>query len=391
MDEFTEVTSQGWFSRITESIKGVLVGLLLFLLSFGVLWWNEGRAVSAAKSLDEGAASIVSVSPEKIDAVNEGKLVHVTGVARTEDVLKDPDFGVSQKAITLSRQVEMYQWVENTKTEKKKKLGGGEETKTVYRYQKQWASQRVDSSEFRKPKGHGNPPLPYDNYTKRAQTVTLGSFSLAESAVKKIGGEALLNLDATALETVTPSVRGHTEVRDGAFYVHAASRTGSPQLGDVRVRFKVAIASEISIAARQAGNALRPWPSKQGELIELVEMGRRTPEAMFHSAKQSAATLTWILRLGGFLMMAFGVGLVFRPLAVVADAVPFFGELLRVGTFFISLAISLPLSLLTIGLAWVTARPLIGILFLAAVVGMVAGLVMWLRKRKAVRVAAPAG
>ena len=42
-DQFTEVTTKGWGSRILNSIKGVLVGFLMFIVSFGVLYWNEGR------------------------------------------------------------------------------------------------------------------------------------------------------------------------------------------------------------------------------------------------------------------------------------------------------------------------------------------------------------
>ena len=41
-DSFTEVTGQSWFSRLTGAITGVLIGIVLFLISFPLLWWNEG-------------------------------------------------------------------------------------------------------------------------------------------------------------------------------------------------------------------------------------------------------------------------------------------------------------------------------------------------------------
>ena len=47
-DRFTEVTQQSWFSRITGAVKGILVGLVLFVVSFPLLFWNEGRAVQTA-------------------------------------------------------------------------------------------------------------------------------------------------------------------------------------------------------------------------------------------------------------------------------------------------------------------------------------------------------
>ena len=96
MDTFTEVTHQGFFSRIGKSIVGVLVGIVLSIAAFPVLFWNEGRAVQTAKSLDEGAGAVVSVSADKIDPANEGKLVHLSAKAVTDETLSDEKSGRSQ-------------------------------------------------------------------------------------------------------------------------------------------------------------------------------------------------------------------------------------------------------------------------------------------------------
>lgn len=72
---FSETTSQGWLSRIWESIQGVIVGLILFLIAFPILFWGEGRAVQRAKGLAAGKSQVVSVSADKVDPANEGKLV----------------------------------------------------------------------------------------------------------------------------------------------------------------------------------------------------------------------------------------------------------------------------------------------------------------------------
>ena len=92
---FTEVSEEGWFSRIGSSIKGILFGLVLFALAFPVLFWNEGRAVRRAQSLTEGKGAVVSVSSDKVDSANEGKLVHMWGLATTEGSLTDPKFAIS--------------------------------------------------------------------------------------------------------------------------------------------------------------------------------------------------------------------------------------------------------------------------------------------------------
>ena len=42
-DSYQSVTSRGLGDNLIESIKGIVVGVILFLVSFPVLWWNEGR------------------------------------------------------------------------------------------------------------------------------------------------------------------------------------------------------------------------------------------------------------------------------------------------------------------------------------------------------------
>ena len=48
------VTSRGWFSRIGNSIVGVLFGILLLIGGIVLLTWNESRAVTTERSLAEG-------------------------------------------------------------------------------------------------------------------------------------------------------------------------------------------------------------------------------------------------------------------------------------------------------------------------------------------------
>jgi len=142
-DRFKEVTRQSWFSRIGGAVMGVLVGLVLFVLAFPLLFWNEGRAVTTYKTLQEGGNIVVSVAADKVDPSNAGRLIHLTGLADTQATLTDPVFGVSAKALKLRRTVEMYQWKENSSSETTKKLGGGTETVTEYWYSREWSGELV--------------------------------------------------------------------------------------------------------------------------------------------------------------------------------------------------------------------------------------------------------
>ena len=50
MDEYVEQTTTGLGSRLAQSIKGVALGIVLFIIAFPVLWFNEGYAVKTARS-----------------------------------------------------------------------------------------------------------------------------------------------------------------------------------------------------------------------------------------------------------------------------------------------------------------------------------------------------
>ncbi len=43
-DTFTEKSSQSWLSRIGGSFAGAVAGIVMMLVAFPLLWWNEGRA-----------------------------------------------------------------------------------------------------------------------------------------------------------------------------------------------------------------------------------------------------------------------------------------------------------------------------------------------------------
>src|SRR5258705_7314046 len=93
-DTYTETTTKGWSTRIGESIKGILFGIVLIGLSCMLLFWNEGRAVQTTKSLNEGAGLVIDVGTGSVDPANEGKLVHVTGDIKAGIKPNDAEFGV---------------------------------------------------------------------------------------------------------------------------------------------------------------------------------------------------------------------------------------------------------------------------------------------------------
>lgn len=368
-DEYTEVSEESWGSRIGGSIGGILLGVFLILGAFVVLWWNEGRAVKTSKSLKEGSGAVVAITADKIDAANEGKLVHLSGLAMTNETLSDPVFNVSGKAIALSRSVEMYQWKQDSREKKEKKLGGKEVTTTTYSYAKNWDSELIDSSQFKKQQGHENPAaMPYENQTFTANEVTLGAFTVPLDLVGRIGGAEKI----PAIDSHIPvNLSNKAQVYSNRIYI--GTNPSAPKVGDVMVFHEMVQPQTVSIIAKQSGSALEPYRTSAGNNISLLRMGTHSPETMFEAAISGNVFITWVLRILGFLIMFGGFKLILGPLVVLADVVPFIGMFVGVGTTIVSILLSVPLALITVAIAWVFYRPLLGVILLVvAAAGIVA-------------------
>lgn len=368
-DVFTETTHESWFSRIGNSLKGLIIGLILFVISFPVLFWNEGRAVKTAKSLNEGESVTVSVASDAIDPANEGKLVHTTGMATTEDVLRDELFGIESNAIRLTRVAEMYQWKENKKTKTKKKIGGGTRKTTEYTYNKTWSAQRIDSDRFKKSAEHKNPgSMAIKGKSSEASNVTLGAFHLPGDLTSRISGSESIAI----AEANIPEQHRESMSVNGSEELYLGTDPQSPQIGDIRVRFQSTPASGISVLAQQVNDSFRPYQTEAGRALSMLEMGKHDAAEMFQHARSQNSMFTWVLRAVGAGMMFGGLMMLMAPLAVLGDVIPIIGSIISGGSFIVAALITLVFAPLTIGIAWVFYRPLIGIpIMLVSVVGLV--------------------
>lgn len=445
----TETRVEGWGSRLGKSFGGVIAGIILFFGSIAFLWWNEGRAVTTAKALAEGEGNVVAVKDiTKVNSANEGKLVHMSGEASTSETLTDPSFALSKNAIALSRKVEYYQWVEHKSETREKQMGGSEKVVTTYTYSKEWVGTPQDSSAF-KESGHGNrvfTTLP--DFDVRAKEVSFGAFKLASGQIARIGGSESLSLEeytipasiannaevqggntlylhmnpgrveqplqpvqpvqqpvqpvqpapvnaeqTAAVATTEPApVEGQPAEQPAAAEGQPAAQPklvfdNEAQIGDVRVQWSfVAPQRTISLVAVQVNNTFEPYTAEDGGgEVDLLTDGVKSAKAMFNDAKSANTMLTWILRGVGFFAMFIGLSMLVAPLEVICDVLPFLGNIVGAVSKGVCFVIALVISLLDIALAWLFYRPVVGIILLAAVVG-----VIYLAKKARSKKSAPA-
>lgn len=356
-DSHTVTTTTSWGSRLGGSFKGIIIGLIMFLGSFALLWWNEGSTQEQRLALLEGASIVVSTPSTEIDAGKEGKLIHTTGLVNTQESLEDSEFGIAMpEALQLKREVEMYQWQESSSSKSEKNLGGSETTTKTYSYSKGWSSNLVKSGSFQKPEGHQNPEsMEYEGLDWVAEQAHMGAFRIRPSEVKQLSNFQGIDLEGLLFNKIP---RSYQVMRD---HIYLGDNPNEPQVGDMRISFSFVPATQASIIAKQQGDTLVSYQTKVGKPLLLMKAGDESAEVMFANAQSANNTMAWILRLVGFLLMFGGLRTILAPLSVLGDVVPFIGDLIGVGTGLIAFLIALPLTLLTIAIAWVFYRPLLAL------------------------------
>lgn len=361
--EVVTVTEEGWLSRLASSVVGWLLGGLLFLGSFVVLYWNEGRP--DAGSL---AAQAVEVSAERAAGLPQGKLVAAHGTLQAAAPLGDAYLQAGDY-LSLSRRSEMYAWVEHRETKTEKKLGGGERKITRHTYQQEWTSHPSQSSSFKQPAGHQNPVLAVKSEDLHAQGMRVGALAVEAGRLSLPSSQALRLRPDQVLQGKL----------DGEHLYLGGAQAGQPKVGDVRLSYE-ALPSRQEVTAFGAvqGDRLVPFEAGGQSLYRAFPGTKAQAVAGMH---QEHKAMTWILRVVGFLCMWGGMMLGLGPIHVLMDVIPFLGDLGRglsgVMTFLVALvltAITIVVSMILHSFVAMVVVTLLGLVGAVAFLGKKKGL-----------------
>ncbi|XP_014670709.1 PREDICTED: transmembrane protein 43-like [Priapulus caudatus] len=297
-----------FFARVRRSVAAVPLGLLLIAIGVGLLFWNEGRAVGTARSLEEALSLVRPLRSHEV-AVEEydGKLIHLVAPLRTKVWLSDPAYNVELSAVKLKRTVEMYQWVEEEHT---READDGREVirETSYSYSKKWMEELVRSASFDSPHLHKNPKqMAVTSAEYRAPAAYAGAFQLSDGLVNRIN-------NFKVLKSLKLPQGSDAKVTKGYFYHGEAPL--SPAIGDVRVqflyagllmiKFKLGPRDSVSVLAKQAGLRLVPYHTRAGDVLELLAIGELSAADMISLERAYNMKLTWGLRALGWFLQFLG-------------------------------------------------------------------------------------
>ena len=344
------------------SLKSVFFGILLVVASCVLLFWAEGRAVKTARALEEGAAIVIPVDANQIDPANEGKLVHISGTAVPQDVPKDQRLGVTAEgAVSLTRKVEMFQWKEVSREVERTANDGAKTKSTVYDYEQVWSDSAIDSSRFKTASAPVNPPMPLTGEAFRIAEARLGAFRLYGNDVAPLGKPSPVGLsqDGIAAAADGAGIGGPTWLTGNRYVI--ADDPDKPAVGDLRIGFERADVDRVSAVGAQKGDGLTRFVASNGREIFLIQNGSATAGEMFKDAISSNTALTWVIRIGGLILMLVGFKLTFGLLTGISDNIPLLGSLIRASTTLVSVVMTLALGSVVIALGWIFYRPLLAL------------------------------
>ena len=365
-DKFTETKTTGYGSRIVNSLGGIIFGIILFLGSFVVLYLNEGRSSDyiTARLTQEIGSAIISQ-----DKTLQDKPVSATGIFNTTETIGDNLFLKPGAFIAIKRRAETYAWQEEVTSSTKKNLGGSETTETTYNYTQGWDAAPRQTSTFKHAEGHENLQPSISNALIKAQKATLGAYAVDPQTIEL---PSFTDLKLTA-DTIQSS-KDMQLIDDRYIFVAktAGSTYASPKIGDMRISYQVVPTGKTAtVFGKLDGDKISSYfNEKNKHSLYRAEWGSRA-EAL-GELKKEQTLLLWILRLIGVFMMWLGLNLVFAPISVILDVLPWLGSLSQSAIALMLFAVALALTALTIFISMITHNfwALMIIMFMLLILGI---------------------
>ena len=363
---YRETTTKSYGKRIMDSIKGILFGLLLFAVSFVVLFWNEGRP-----DLSKLAATANRMPATTVDSTAEGQFVAANGTITAKGTLAEGKYLKPGHYLAVKRTAETYAWVEESSSKSESKVGGSEETTTEYTYKKDWVSRPADSSDFKISAGHENPGVTETDATLKAIGADVGAYGLDLKSL------SLPKFSPAILTAENTNLSSGMQLASEKYLFKGSGSIGSPLVGDVRISYGT-IPGEVDgvVFGRTSGSKILSYDGgKMGKLYRAFEGDADTA---ISTLKSEHTFMTWLLRGVGFLLMWIGLMLVLGPISIVLDVLPILGKVSGGAVKLVAFIVAVVLSILTILVSMVLHNIFAVIAVLVVALG---GIIYWMKSK----------
>ncbi len=344
--------AQGFGDKLIGSIGGMVVGILIFLVSFVVLFNTEGRT----------DYSIVANKAVNATAAGGNDFVYVTGELKSEGRIGD-EYIAEGDYVALKRNVEMYAWEEDVETD--------DNDVKYYTYETAWVSEPADSEDFNDARGHENYPMEIKNLTVFADKAFVGDYQVDPNKVRWPG------YDKVSLNEEMVYLDDFSQVADDYLF-RGYGTLQEPEVGDVRISYSAVNPGQKStVFGRFDGNIMEAHHGENEKGLYRVFWG--TNEDAISVLKEEYKTEGWVWRIIGFFVMWMGLLLIFKPLTVAFEALPFVSKLGKTAVTAVTFLAALLLTTVTSLVSMVLHNPF-GIALIVIVV--VAGAYFLMMKKQ---------
>lgn len=388
---------QNWFSKLTGSIQGILFGIVLFVVSIGLLYWNEGRV-----DLSSIADKALTLNPTEQSQKAQEQLVSLSGKIETDDLLGDA-YLQPGNYIAVRRTVEMYAWEESSQTQSKttegenyidadgSQSGSGSTEEKPYVYNKVWTSNPKDSSKFKFPVQHQNPQKQLADTTVTVGNAKIGLYNI------NVGKAQLPSFDDVSLN------EGNTILNEGlltedeedgmAYYADFGDiaptlesdkyifkgfgTLENPEIGDMRISYSTMPADqEVTVFGQLNDTNITPYIGEKNSTLYRIFSGTRDESLSQMSTEHTQST--WGIRILGFILMWVSLGMLLGPISTALDFVPLVGNISRSA---IGIATFIVAAILSIIVIWISMVLQNIVTLIIAIIVIIGGILFFLKQK----------
>ena len=351
------ILTRGTMSESYESrnnpISGLIFGIALFISSIYAFWLNENRF-----DYGKAAAKTKPIRSFKVAQMNrlENKNVSLYHKIKTKYKLTDPIFfAKEEKFFTLSRNVQVYAWVERRR-----------DNRTYY--EKEWTHNPDLIKENKKPR--------WPHYSTQIKSFRLGKMTIDTDKLNFFYNKRPLKNSKLFTSFWQKKLR-----QSGSYFYPAGQNIGNPKINDHRLMFEVHDPiSRGTLFGKLSNGTIVPYfgPKKNtgGFFKQILKAILQDTDTLFHLSKlgrkdaikllkKDFATTKMIARLITWFLLAVGISLLFSPLTYFTDFIPVVGKALQTVIFIASLAVSTLICFVIYLTAFIFSSPwiTIGVLF----------------------------
>ena len=282
---------QNFGDRLVGSIGWLLIGVLVFLGSFVVLYKTEGRT-------DLSLVADKAIEADK--AVEDGTFVYETGELKTSQYLGDELYMLQGDYVVLDRRVEMFAWVEEEHNN---------DDDTYYTYSTAWVDDVPNSKGFSEPRRHENPSKLDNSKRYIVDDASVGGYKIN---IDKIG---LPGLEPLELKEDVVELSEYAEIvsdKDHDYIFDGYGSLENPEVGDFRYSYTILpVGEKVTVFGELSDGTIQAHSDEQGRKIYRIFKGSKGDAKA--ALKSEYETVGWAGRIGSFFLMWIGLLLILKP------------------------------------------------------------------------------